>query len=552
MEKFKKLINHQSLTYITILIVAINPIIELDYLLYDSFFSQVGIPRISTLVHFILIPLLIFWTFLQKDKHKKITVIATAIYGVAVLAYFIIHVLYVNRIWIYLYLPPRFDFRPYQELVYVVTLLMPYFLIYQFFLLNIKESLVKKMTLFLSGIISTPILVSNIFMFGQGTYISSIAPRAPFFMWFFAETHQLHGPRYLASKFFFEEGNTIGILLFMLLPIMYYFLARSESTKEKVITSTLIVIQSLAMIILATRVAAFGAVLIPISFLVIYLFCCFIMKNEQFKTYVAVVTILIGVFGTIILPVSPAILHHRQGEVDNQIIIRDRQQLEDAIASWEASDRDYHSRYCPQLVFMFQSYALSRYEFQYIHPNSYIDGGANLLGNVPRIFFNFWYPYEHDAVFWVDVVMFGTPPENRVNNRQIQRIFFDYKLDELDGQPIWLGMGFSTFMNGSIVLEQDFIQQIYTLGIVGSVLLTGPWLYVTFAGIVLILRKFKQLLNMEVLCYGVAIIVALISAYLSGHTIDKFTTSIYMAFIVAILLRRIYSLYKEGKVNDKS
>ena len=62
-------------------------------------------------------------------------------------------------------------------------------------------------------------------------------------------------------------------------------------------------------------------------------------------------------------------------------------------------------------------------------------------------------------------------------------IFFNYKYQNLTPAQKVLGMGYSTFMNGSIVLEQDFKQQVYTLGYAGVMLCCVPWLLVALFGL---------------------------------------------------------------------
>ena len=540
MEKMKKIINSKYLTYFTIALVALNPLLELDSQIYP-FFQKVGIPRLSTIVHFVLIPLLLLWAFLQKEEKKKRTIIVITIYGILLAAYFIVHVLYMNAIWFDLYLPLRFEPSIYQELIYILTLVLPYFLIYEFFLVDLKESVIKKITLFLSASISIPIVLGDIFLFGQSTYFKMTT--ASIFSWFTPGIYEQFEPRTLASKFFFEEGNTVGILMFMLLPILYYLFTKAISKKEKIEVGILIFIHSVAMLILSTRIATYGVIVMPIAFLGIYLFCCILMKNEKLQISTVLFPLVIAIICYLILPYSPAVMNQLVDNASNEEIIVDKDLLNNAISDFESSNGEYQTRYDPALVYQFQTYALSATEFNAIYPGT--AGGANLLGNVPRKYFNEWYPYNHDAVFWVEVILVGTPPEQRVNGRQIQKIFFDYKMAELDGQPKWLGMGYSPFMNGSIVLEQDFVQQLYTLGYVGSILTTLPWILVVGVAAVLIILKWKKLFTLEVLVYAVAICAALGSSYMSGHTLDEFTSSIYMAFVMAILFRRIHTAYKK-------
>ena len=108
-------------------------------------------------------------------------------------------------------------------------------------------------------------------------------------------------------------------------------------------------------------------------------------------------------------------------------------------------------------------------------------------------------------------------------------------------------MGYSTFMNGSIVLEQDFKQQVYTLGYAGVMLCCVPWLLVAMFGLYQLLRRFKQMIDLKTMCLCVSFCAAIGSAWLSGHTLDQFVTSVFMALVVSLLLNHIHDVKEELK-----
>lgn len=273
----KKIISKESFKWIIIVVIGIQPLIELDYLVYD-FLNQFGIPRLSTIFRFIVMPLIVIGGFIVFDRNKKRTVILTSIYGVALGAYFFIHCQNAMAIRQDLYLPPNFYFSVFQELTYVITMVLPYFLIYVVYQAEFKDRAIKLITIGLSSVISFPIFLSNIFVFGLSTYEGYT--QASFISWFFGIYENVH-PRELASKFFFVEGNTVGIVLFMLLPILYYFFYKADNKKERIGIGALILIQSLSMIILSTRTATYGAILGAVVFLVVLLFCSLIMRNTK-------------------------------------------------------------------------------------------------------------------------------------------------------------------------------------------------------------------------------------------------------------------------------
>ena len=129
--------------------------------------------------------------------------------------------------------------------------------------------------------------------------------KANIFYWFFG-IYDRFDPRKIASKFFFQNGNTIGIVLFIILPILYYFLTRAQTKKDKLIWYFIIFTQSIAMVMLSTRIATYGALITPIAILLIMIFFHLIIRNEQFTRNVIIFTALIAIMIGLIIPFSPA------------------------------------------------------------------------------------------------------------------------------------------------------------------------------------------------------------------------------------------------------
>ena len=549
MKKIKCIIhNEKYLKICTILLFALNPLFELDYLIYEGVLRPFGIPRFSTIAHFVLLPLLILWTFYLKDFKKKKTVIIAGIYGVVVGIYFVLHCLYANNLYIHnsLYLNERYRFSLFSELIYILTMILPYFLVYQIYKLELERKWRSFIVYVLSASISIPIVLGNLFRFGLSTYTheENTTTIVNIFSWFVKGTYDIYDPRDMASKFFFEEGNTIGILLFILLPILYYQFSRAKSKREKQISAFLIFVQTLAMMMLATKVGTYGILMIPIAFLGLYFICAFLFKTEKFKTEIAIFVLTMAIFSGAVFQYTPAIVNEKIYRYYDTDILNSKEQLATSKDLLEAERDPDWPRDHPSLVYAFEVWALKN---GILYPE--ITYGTNYLGNFPPIYYREWYPYTFDAVFWIDVVMFGTAPENRVNGRQLQKIFMDYKMEEKNGEPILLGMGYSTFMNGSFILEQDFLIQYYTLGISGVLLTTMPWLFFALIGIYLVLRNWKKYFDMETFCYSMGLLGGLGAGYISGHTLDQFTTNMVLAFICGVLFSK---LLKRGNDNENS
>ncbi len=524
MKKIISLLNNTSaLNIAVILLIVSQPLIDMDYLAYD-FLSQFGIPRLSTIIRFVVIPLLILWTFYQRDKHKEKTLLFATIYGVALFAWFYIHCQQAVEIYDDLYLTSNFRFSLFDELTYIATLVMPYGVMYMIYQMNFKENIIKNILVMLSAFIGISILLSNLFVFGISTYEGMTV--ANIFSWF-NNIYDSYHPRLLASKFFFYEGNTIGILMFMILPIMYLFFSKAKTNKEKVYLGSLIFIQSISMIILSTRVATFGTIIVAGAFIVLYIFDTLIMKNTEFKMFVIIFTVAVGIICSLIIPHSPAVINQQIDAKNDLALVNNGAANEgrDAFNSGEPlipGTTEFNHFY----IFQFEEYGIR----------------AKYATSIPSMYYADWYHYKHDPYFWCNMI-FNYEVEERVSGRQIQTIFFNEKWKVLNPTQRYFGFGYSTFMNGSIVLEQDFIQQTYTLGYLGVALTMAPWILVVLMGALLVLYKWKELFKLDVLTYAMVVVMGLGAGYTSGHTMDEFLTTMFMAFIVGILLTKIRSAY---------
>ncbi|MBQ6223090.1 MAG: O-antigen ligase family protein [Solobacterium sp.] len=515
--KINKQTAQMILRRLTILFVIIQPVIDMDYLVYD-FLDRFGLPRFSTVIRFVILPLLVLASFFLRDKKKLRTLIPAVLYGGSLLVYFVLHTRQSIAIFDRLAFTDNFRFSTWQELTYVLTMVLPYGLTYVLYQEDLTMQEVKKIVLWISGLISVPILIGDLFVFARSTYYGYTV--ANVFSWFNGIYDWYH-PRTLASKFFFNEGNTIGILLFMILPLLYYFFVRSQDKKEKRLIGTLIAVQSMSMQILATRVATYGAIVIPVLFLGFMVLDKLLNHTKLLNKNIIIFSLCMAALFGACLNYTPAIQNQKVDAVNDVALIHNGMAEEGRAILANAEDLIPGTpEYINFYVFMFEVYGI----------------GARYIQSVPSMYYTEYYNYQVDPKFWVDVCFMDV--YDRVNGRQIETIFFNYKYANLTSFEKILGMGYSSFMNGSIVLERDFKQQIYTLGYAGFLLTIGPWLVMLLYGVWMFVRHWKKLWNLENFCLVTALGAGLGSAYLSGHMLDQFLTSTFMALIIAVLLRK--------------
>ncbi len=515
----KKIFSEKTLHILIFLLVAIQPIIDLDYLFYD-FLDQFGLPRFATIVRFLIVPALIFWSFILRERKKKGVALFTIIYGAISLVYFYLHTNQAQELAVSLHFTDNFYFSVFQELTYILTLALPYGVMYFCYHEHFSSTELKHMVFWLSGIISVPILLGDLFVFGQSTYEGYTV--ANFFSWF-TDIYSWYKPRQLASKFFFNEGNTIGILLFMILPLLYYFL-RSGDKKDRKTAGILIIIQSIAMQCLATRVATYGAVIVPVMYLVLGIIDRLLFSKEKLaKSFLILCIGCAAVFGAM-LQRTPAVQNQLVDSANDLALLHNGMADAGKEALANADDLEWGSdSWRNYYVFMFETYGIN----------------ARYIQSVPSVYYTEYYSYQYDPEFWTRVCL-EIDVYDRVNGRQVENIFFNYKYQNLSQTERILGMGYSTFMNGSIVLERDFAQQVYTLGYLGEFLFVMPWIFVVLYGFIMFIRYFKKLVNLENVTLALSLGLGLGAAYMSGHVLDQFLTTVFMAFITAILLNKVH------------
>lgn len=511
----KKIFKRENIFTLVFVIVALHPIIELDYLI-----GELPIPRLTTIINFLVLPLLVVLAFWFNEKNKKKVGLLFGIYTIVFGVYFILHCRNANIIQGSIHLTDNFYFNIKDEIIYTLTLLIPLVYIYVFNLSDINEVVLKKVSICLSCVTALPIFISNLFVFGKSTYVGYTIDN--FLTWFsLPYTRFWHHPRRYATKFFFEEGNTIGILMLMVLPCLYYFFYKEKDKAKKILIGLLIIIHSLAMIILSTRLATYCTVLIPVAMLFVYVFLLMLKKEKIQKLYI-IFLILVTAMSAFVIPYGPA-YQNQLIDADDYVFIKGDENhrtegkdlLKDAdkFEKWSESWRDFY-------VYMFEDYQF-------------------LMNVTPPVYYTTWYSYEYDPQFWVDLI-FDYELEERVNGRQIETIFTKYKWDELSTVQKMTGFGYGTFMRGGILIERDFVQQYYSYGPIGVVLLMGAWIVLlAYCGIKL-LFGYKQgkwtYLNFILL---MSLCLGYLSSYVSGHTFDELTSSLFISLCLGFLIKKV-------------
>lgn len=503
----------ETLTGFLVALVLIQPIIDMDWVLYSTL-DPLGIPLPSTVIYFIGMPLIVVLAFYILDKKKWKTFFFSVLYLGSVAVYFVLHHLSTKDMFDLLYLSNRYQYSVTTEFRYVLTLIIPFGLVYAFFKAQIRRETFDRIVVFSSLLISLPLFLGNLFLIGPATYYNG--PTLANFTTWFTGIYDTFSPKQLATKFYFSEGNTTGIILFSLYPLLINVFYKS---KKKIALFLVVLIQGWAMLILGTRVATYGASLMLAMTLAIWVFLAIIKKvNFNWKQHLAIASLTLLFFAS--LPYTPAVVNIGI-DVRNNSAVWDDEYLRQQWKTDLAND--------PKALALVPGTAEFNYYYQYIFRQYY------WLLTLSDAYYKEYYPYVMDAKFYVDYI-FNVDFYDRINARQFERYFFDYKWSKLDSTQKLFGFGYSRFMMGSILLEQDFVMQAYTLGHIGTTLLTGPWLLLLAWILFKALRNFKLIWDSDFITLSLAFGSILGGAYLSGHVLDQFFSATYLALYGGMLL----------------
>lgn len=486
----KKLTDERFLKKILLIFLCIQPILDC-YILYTDEVINFFHFSPTTILRMLIIAFLFCSLFFNKENKKNRKIIY--IYGGLIIIYTILHHLITSGVDNSGY--PTFSYSIITELFYIIRMLLPIVIIYLTYLLKpTKDEFIK---LFLiGGLITSGIIVcSNILeislaSYGGGTIKGNI------FDWFFSNKY---GSQDLASKGWFNSANQISGLMFILLPICVYSLF-DKITKPRVITIILLVI---SMIMLGTRVASYGWLLIFIMMIILYLFFALIMKNIKFEWKKFLIIFLIMIFGIFLMLNAPIV----------------------------SSNIDHHESTEEELQKMRDENVPTIKMLGYIGMN--------------EEYYKEIYPYKDHKDFW-QYVLVDVPPTKRVGNRNSQQLVTNDVAKTYENFPRSLfGLSYSRFINAKLYLEKDFVVHFYTIGIIGIVLLIFPYVFIAIYGL------FKSIKNKKFNLFIVTVLAILVLplgvSYFSGHIVDELIISLYLGFIGGYILCECKEASEDGQ-----
>ena len=441
--------------------------------------------KISTLIQIIFVFLLLFVTLiLYKDSRKNIKWMI--LYYVLCLIY--LGVSFYHQESFKSLLPSSYGFNIVSELLTILKLITPITFIYSLYYIKLpfkKYMLVLKVWCIL---FAGSIVLTNIFKISLGSYSDTFITKNIF------EWNKYNYYKYTASKGYFMYANQVSALcIIFLLMFIYDYLYNS---KKSIIYVLLV---SLAMLMLGTRVSTLGG-LLTLVFAIIFYFIINIFNKISIKKriYILVISVLGWV---LLLQVSP--YNNRSIELNRSI---NRHMDEASIVDDKTIVMDDTSMDVDKTKYVYQNYN-----------KDYL----------PKVFFEKYYPIKYDEEFWYNFVKNNSI--DKINYRYIEKSIIR-RVVEVNNNALDKYIGISNTRIQNIVnIESDFYLHYYAFGIIGSIILLIIYLIL----FIYAFNNFVKIQNYYAFIMLSCVVLFLFSAFLTGNIINSINAVLPFIFVVS-------------------
>lgn len=485
--------------------ILVQPFLDL-YWFYHGSLATILPFTLPTIIRLIAVAVLFCLFFSQKESWQKLSTQKWLIaYLILLIIYSVLHLVHVRTFTSVN--PTNYGYSTSGELFYLIRMCLPLVIIYLTKELNFGTKQLQQVIEGVSGLFSGTIVLSNLFVISLKSYETGVIS-ANIFEWFFNPNI---GYSHMASKGFFNFTNMISAVLFMLLPLLIYYIF----TDFNWITITLNVVQALAMIEIGTKVAAIGLIGGILVGLLLYLFHRYVLKNAKKNMLAVLVSLLIGAGSIAILPFGPAIQRYNY---EIYLAKQSDHDLSDETRELNAGLKKYPTG--QKREDFLRSFIKENYQAYALNPKFVLKS----------------YPYQYDPEFWLKII--NEPGQTRMENRHLEKAMLN-QVVKTNNNKLDKFLGISYVRENNIFnLERDFAAQIYSLGWIGMLIFVGPYLAI------LLYAAYRWLRYQSARTYLVSSLIVssgfiLLAAFYSGNVMDFLTASFIFAFIEGNLLLQV-------------
>lgn len=432
---------------------------------------------ISTLIRVFFITgifLIIFFKYATKSEKKLLIS-----YFLALILFLIGHILNISNNNIF------------NEFLYFLKMSMNVLIIFTIYKLSYDKKIFYRTILISNILISGSIIVCNLFKIGYTSYdFNKISYNI--FDWYFASNVDF---RLSSTKGLFHLTNQISAILCLYLPLLL------NKLKGKINFINIFSVSSniIALFMLGTRVSTYTSFIV--IFIAIIGYCLTQIFNKKFNfKYLFLLILFLGL--SCIIYINCPLKNRIQFYNDKKNEILNSNESKKSV-----SDRVItHAGEEDGLILKLKS------------------------KEIPEEFYLEYYPIDEDRKFYENYVL---STGNSLNDtRYLERAIIQRVKDKNDNKlDEFFGIGYDKIMN-IFNIENDFIMQYYSVGIIGTSLLIGVYI------LIILFISFKTLFNLRryfTLENGLLLfseIYFLICSFFTGNILNSISTIIPLSFVL--------------------
>ncbi|MCI8486651.1 MAG: hypothetical protein HFJ20_06225, partial [Clostridia bacterium] len=270
-------------------------------------------------------------------------------------------------------------------------------------------------------------------------------------------------------------------------------------------------IQVISMIMVGTKTASIGVILVLIAMIFVTLVLYFLKLEKNINIKVCIPIMLLITIGAYTLYMtSPSKLKYTLEKSQKEIVREDPKVPDNKVDKEEKinSLEDY----------------IKIYSYNYYIQDWFLE----------------IYPVHNDEDFWNTII--SRDKKLNIDNRRFKVEMIERIIERNNNNmDSILGIGYTSNVPYT---ERDYLYQYYIFGIAGVILLIGLYIAILVYCIYKILRNYKQKLNIENCSIGIALCCMLVAGYLSGHVWGMIINMYFMSLYTGKLL---YNARKEEK-----
>ncbi len=507
-----KLLKKETLQKLLIIFMTIQPLLDIYYLYTDK---VIGIFKLSpaTIIRMIFLLVLFIIAYVNNKRYNKKQglIVFIIIYTLYTIFHHINAISFNKELFMY----PSYNFI--KEIFYIIRMLMPLLMIHISKESNLSEDKVKRIVYITIILFSLTIIITNFLGISLTSYASgNKIIKATFFEWFNNDIYKKYTYELIASKGLFHMANQISATLIALLALELYYFFKEKTTIKKIL---LLIINIFAMIMIGTRVASIGWLIVSILMLIEYTYFC-IKKELKFEISKIVLISIICVGFGILLPYSPVLNRTYAHDVEDKVnetikkqSITERKELcLNTITEIECK--------LDKIKYIERYYKMYKFDKTYIINN---------------------YNFHEDTDFWIEA--FDIPYSIREDHRKIKTLITKRIVDLNNNKWDYLfGITFTRLRNINIYMENDIYVHLYTIGIFGIILFIMPYLIISIKALINMLKN--KAITFIKCTYLTSIALIFASGIVSGNVFDEWIVTLFLGFICGLLLN---TLKKEDK-----